>query len=243
MSNSLLDILAEKFSKQKDILEEDLGDHLCLFDMTDEYIDEIENKFKSKAELIFDMEKDANSFLDFVTKVYGKSSIASFHYIEFEDEKYPEENSSSEENSGNENNSGSEENEHLTSRQLVYLNGKLDLLNKKFDFGTNDLFTYGNYENMKKKEYRFTSFRSQNSNILIKVEEDRAYGIFTSHGNVDTIIGIRKDFFTNPIIEMYEGIRIEEDNGINEENVGKIFPTLNTKKGILKEFKIYQIKN
>ena len=73
MSNSLLDIIAEKFSKQKDILEEDLGDHLCLFDMTDEYIDEIENKFKSKAELIFDMVKDGNSFLDFVTKVYGKS--------------------------------------------------------------------------------------------------------------------------------------------------------------------------
>ena len=235
MSNSLLDIIAEKFSKQKHSLEEDLSDHLCLFDMTDEYIDEIENKFKSKAELIFDMVKDGNSFLDFVTKVYGKSSIASFHYIEFEDEKCPEENID------NEGNSGSEDNEHLTSRQLIYLNGKLDLLNKKFDFGTNDLFTYGNYENMKKKEYKFTSFRSQNSNILIKVEEDRAYGIFTSHGNIDTIIGIRKDFFKNPVIEMYEGIRIEEGNGINEENVGKIFPTLNTKKGYLKEFKIYQI--
>ena len=235
MSNSLLDIIAEKFSKQKHSLEEDLSDHLCLFDMTDEYIDEIENKFKSKAELIFDMVKDGNSFLDFVTKVYGKSSIASFHYIEFEDEKCPEENID------NEGNSGSEDNEHLTSRQLIYLNGKLDLLNKKFDFGKNDLFTYGNYENMKKKEYKFTSFRSQNSNILIKVEEDRAYGIFTSHGNIDTIIGIRKDFFKNPVIEMYEGIRIEEGNGINEENVGKIFPTLNTKKGYLKEFKIYQI--
>ena len=235
MSNSLLDIIAEKFSKQKHSLEEDLSDHLCLFDMTDDYIDEIENKFKSKAELIFDMVKDGNSFLDFVTKVYGKSSIASFHYIEFEDEKCPEENID------NEGNSGSEDNEHLTSRQLIYLNGKLDLLNKKFDFGTNDLFTYGNYENMKKKEYKFTSFRSQNSNILIKVEEDRAYGIFTSHGNIDTIIGIRKDFFKNPVIEMYEGIRIEEGNGINEENVGKIFPTLNTKKGYLKEFKIYQI--
>ena len=235
MSNSLLDIIAEKFSKQKHSLEEDLSDHLCLFDMTDDYIDEIENKFKSKAELIFDMVKDGNSFLDFVTKVYGKSSIASFHYIEFEDEKCPEENSD------NEGNSDSEDNEHLTSRQLIYLNGKLDLLNKKFDFGKNDLFTYGNYENMKKKEYKFTSFRSQNSNILIKVEEDRAYGIFTSHGNIDTIIGIRKDFFKNPVIEMYEGIRIEEGNGINEENVGKIFPTLNTKKGYLKEFKIYQI--
>lgn len=242
MSNSLLDIIAEKFSNSKDKLEEDLDNHLYLFDMTDEYIDEIENKFKSNAELIFDMEKDGNSFLDFVTKVYGKSNIASFHYIEFENEKCPEENCDNEDNNGSEENSGSSiENEQLTSRQLVYLNGKLDLLNKKFDFGTNDLFTYGNYENMKKKEYGFTSFRSQNSNILIKVEEDRTYGIFTSHGNVDTIIGIRKDFFKNPVIEMYEGIRVEEGNGINEENVGKIFPTLNTKKGYLKEFKIYQI--
>jgi len=242
MSNSLLDIIAEKFSKPKETLEEDLDNHLYLFDMTDEYIDEIENKFKSNAELIFDMEKDGNSFLDFATKVYGKSSIASFHYIEFENEKCTEENSDSEDNNGSEDNSGSStENEQFTSRQLVYLNGKLDLINKKFDFGTNDLFTYGNYENMKKKEYRFTSFRSQNSNILVKIEEDRAYGIFTSHGNVDTIIGIRKDFFKNPVIELYEGIRVEEGNGINEENVGKIFPTLNTKKGYLKEFKIYQI--
>ena len=121
MSNSLLDIIAEKFSKQKHSLEEDLSDHLCLFDMTDDYIDEIENKFKSKAELIFDMEKDGNSFLDFVTKVYGKSSIASFHYIEFEDEKCPEENSDNEENND------SEDNEHLTSRQLIYLNGNQDI--------------------------------------------------------------------------------------------------------------------
>ena len=237
MSNSLLDIIAEKFSGSKDSLDNELSDHLYLFDMTEEYIDEIENKFKSNAKLIFDMEKDGNSFLDFVTKVYGKSNIASFHYIEFEDENCVEENNDSEENSD------SEEKEHLTSKQLVYLNGKLDLLNKIFDFGKNDLFTYGNYENMKKKEYCFTSFRSQNSNILIKVEQDSAYGIFTSHGNIDTIIGIRKDFFKNPIIQMYEGVRVKEDNGINEENIGKIFPTLNTKKGYLKEFKIYQVEN
>ena len=229
MSNTtLLDIIVEKFSQLKNSLVEDLDEHLTLFDMTDEYKNEIKNKFNSKTKLIFDMEKDGNTFLDFVTKVYGKSNIASFHYIEFE-ETPGDKNSSDEEG-------------EITSKQLVYLNGNLGLFNKIFDFQKNDLFTYGNYENMRRTEYRFTSFRAQNSNILIKVEENEAYGIFTSHGHVDTIIKIKKDFFKNPVLEMFIGLRLEDDN-IDEENVGKICNALNPKKGYLKELKIYQIED
>ena len=227
-NNTLLDIIVEKFSQSKNSIVEELDKHLTVFDMTNEYKNEIENKFNSKTKLIFDMEKDGNTFLDFVTKVYGKSNIASFHYIEFEE--IPGDNNSSDEEG------------EITSKQLVYLNGNLGLFNKIFDFQKNDLFTYGNYENMRRTEYRFTSFRAQNSNILIKVEENEAYGIFTSHGHVDTIIKIKKDFFKNPVLEMFEGLRLEDDN-IDEENVGKICNALNPKKGYLKEFKIYQIED
>ena len=229
MSKTLLDIIEEKFEKPKNKLIKELSNHLTLFDMTNEYKNEIEQSFNTKTKLLFDMEKDGKTFLDFVTKVYGKSNIASFHYIEFE--PIPDEDE------------GSENVGELTSRQLIYLNGKLDLLNKIFNFKKNDLFTYGNYEDMRKTDYRFTSFRAQNSNILIKVEEDCAYGIFTSHGNVDVVIKIKKDFFENPVLEMSEGLRLEDSININEENVGKIFNTLRVHTGYLKEFKIFQIEN
>lgn len=229
MSKTLLDIIEEKFEKPKNKLAKELNKHLTLFDMTNEYKDEIEQSFNTKTKLLFDMEKDGKTFLDFVTKVYGKSNIASFHYIEFED--MPDENE------------GSENTIRLTSKQLIYLNGKLDLLNKIFNFEKNDLFTYGNYEDMRKTDYCFTSFRAQNSNILIKVEEDCAYGIFTSHGDVDVVIKIKKDFFENPVLEMSEGLRLEDSLNINEENVGKIFNTLKVYTGHLKEFKIFQIEN
>ena len=229
MSNTtLLDIIVEKFSQLKNSLVEDLDEHLTLFDMTDEYKNEIKNKFNSKTKLIFDMEKDGNSFLDFVTKVYGKSNIASFHYIEFEEIL--------------EDNDSSDEEGEITSKQLVYLNGNLGLFNKIFDFQKNDLFTYGNYENMRRTEYRFTSFRAQNSNILIKVEENEAYGIFTLHGHVDTIIKIKKDFFKNLFLEICENLKYE-DYIINEKTVGEMLNILKPRrKGYLKEFEVYQIQ-
>ena len=235
MSETLLDIISQQFSKSKNSLSDELGKHLYLFDLTDEYQNEIKNIFNTKFRLIFDMEKDANSFLDFVTKVYGKSNIASYHYIEFE---------KMEENNDSESGSDGEEGQDTTSKQLIYLDGKLDLFNKIFEFKKNNLFTYGNYENMNKKQYCFTSFKSQNSNLLVKVEECCAYGVFNSHGKTDAIFKINKDFFKNPVIEMSPGLRIDDDcQNINEDNVGNIFNTLKTQKGYVKELKIYQIDN
>ena len=222
MSNTLMDIIAEKFEKQKDSLVEELDEHLTCFDLNEEYKNEIEKSFNSNTKLIFDMDKDGKTFLDFVIKVYGKTNIASFHYIEFEKD----------ENLGEE-----------FSKQLIYLKGKLDLVNKIFDFKKNDLFTYGNYQNMRDAQYNFTSFRAQNSDILIKVEEDYAYGIFCSHGDHKLIIKIKKDFFENPVLEMYVTEDSEEIENLNEENVGKILNILKTRKGYLKEFKIFQIEN
>ena len=235
MSKTILDIIEEKFEKPKSLLIEELDKHLTLFDLNDEYKNEIENSFNSNTKLIFDMEKSGKTFLDFVTKVYGKEKIVSYHYIEFE--KFDEQEKYSEDSEDG------EEAKEITSRQLIYLNGRLDLLNKIFNFKKNDLFTYGNYEDMRRTDYCFTSFRAQNSDILIKVEEDCAYGIFTSHGYVDVVLKIKKDFFENPVIEMSEGLRLEDRDAITEENVGKIFNTLRVKKGFLKEFKIFQIEN
>ena len=117
------------------------------------------------------------------------------------------------------------------------------MVNKIFDFKKNDLFTYGNYQNMREAEYNFTSFRAQNSNILIKVEEGCAYGVLCSHGDDKLIIKIKKDFFENPVLEMCLIDNFEDIENLNEENVGKIFNTLKTRKGYLKEFKIFQIEN
>ena len=90
--------------------------------------------------------KNSNSFLDFVTKVYGKSNIVSYHEIDIEHL--------------------SKENFFNLNKQVIYLNGKLDLCGSKFDFRKNDLFTYGNYEQISEENYKFTSFKSQNSYLF-----------------------------------------------------------------------------
>ena len=51
--------------------------------------------------------------------------IASYHYIEFE---------KMEENNDSESGSDGEEGQDTTSKQLIYLDGKLDLFNKIFEF-------------------------------------------------------------------------------------------------------------
>ena len=232
MSNTLLDIISENFSKSKGLIEKEFKEHLNHLDLEDDYYKEIDQQFKTKTKLIFDIEKDGNSFLDFVTKVYGKSNIASFHYIEFEKRKQKDIND------------GYNEYEEAKSRQLIYLNGKLELLNKNFNFKKNNLFTYGNYENIAESDYKFTSFQAQNSKILICILDDGAYGIFNSHGEDRAIFKIQKDFFKNPILEIWEGNRDEEeDETINEENVQEILKELNPRKGYVKEFKIYQFEN
>ena len=121
---SIIDLICQKFSKEKDDINEQLDEHLHSFDLTDEYKTEVTKKFNTKINEIFNI-KNGGTFFDFVTNVYGKSNIVSYHELDMEipgkDLKY-------------------------NNKQMIYLDGNLNLSDSKFDFQNNDLFTFGNYE-------------------------------------------------------------------------------------------------
>ena len=80
--------------------------------MSEIYMKEILKRFSSKTKVIFDLKKDGDSILNFISKVYGKSRLISFQHFDDND---------------------------LT--QLVYLNGKLELMMDSLSFERNDVFT------------------------------------------------------------------------------------------------------
>ena len=218
--NSLIDIISLRFMKSKDLITKELDEHLEYSDTTDEYHKEIFENFKTKAKVIFDIKTGSKTFLDFVTNVYGKSNIALFHVIKFEDDK-----------------------ETLINKQLIFLKGTLNLFQRQFEFSKNDLFTYGNYYQMNQEEYEFVSFRAQDSSVYVKVEDNAGYGIFDAHGSSRTIFKFPTDFFQNLTFELIENtIEIEdfiEENG--KEQVAQLFATYPSKKAYVEDFVIYQI--
>ena len=171
--------------------------------------------------------KDANCFLDFITNVYWKSNLVSYHEIKFD---HPD----------------PEKSEYVINKQLIYLVGALNLSDPKFDFQKAELFTYGNYEHIEQQYYKFTSFRSQNSYLFVKVDSNFAYGVFTSHGYKRIIFRLGIDFFQNPTMDLI----FEEDEGVKEffdnnsdNDVDMLFATLKTNKAHVKELIIYQLDN
>ena len=145
-----------------------LKEHLTLFEVTDQYKNEIINKFNSKITKIYDSNIDNNTVTNFVSKVAGKSNLVLF--IKFKGGK--KEKDGEEEGEGK----GKGEGEVLT--QLAYLNGKVQIINKIFSFLNIDVFSYGNYETHEKGEYIYTSFKSQNSDIFIKIKIGCIYVMF-----------------------------------------------------------------
>ena len=174
---TLIDIMEKKFTKSKYLLTKDLSTHLNDFGLKDDFKKEICNRFESKAKVIYDVKKDGDTLVGFMSKVFGRSNIASFHAFHG-DEKF-------------------------LSVQLAYLNGKLDFSNNYFNFENNDLFTYGNYQ-VYDGDYCYTSFKAQNSKLYVKIEFDCLYVIFYEGDNINFIIKIRDNLMNNPILYLDE---------------------------------------
>ena len=213
---TLLDLMCLKFCKSKYILAKDLYSHLTEFGLKDDFKNEIANKFESKATIIYDVKKDGDKLLTFVSKVFGKKNIASFHALHG--------------------------NEKYLSVQLAYLNGKFEFINNYFNFDKTDLFTYGNYQSYE-GEYCFTSFKAQNSRLFVKIESDCIFVIFYEGENINFIIKIRDNFINNPILYVDEGHdKINQFFENHSENqVGELFNTSRTTEVNLTELVVYQI--
>ena len=220
-SQCLIDIISKKFAKSKYSLTQGLSRHLKEFGLQDDFKKEITHKFdSSKAKVIYDVKKDGDTLVGFMTKVFGKKNIASFHVIGGDDNRF-------------------------YSVQLAYLHGKLEFVNNYFNFEKNDLFTYGNYQAYEDNEYCFTSFKAQNSKLYAKIEFDCIYVIFYENDHINFIIKIRDNFVNNPVL-----ILDEDEEKISEyfethgqEMVGELFNASKSSEINLSELIVYQIED
>ena len=221
-SETLIEVIARIFSKCKYTLSGDLFNHLTEFGLEAEYRTEIVKKFESKVNIIFDSKKDPDTLINFMTKIYGKKNIASFHSLIYR-----------------------EDDKRDMSVQLAYINGKIEFVNGFFNFDQNDLYTYGNYQNIEGSEFCFTSFKAQNSRLYVKISLDSIYVIFYEGDNMDFIIKIRDNFLHNPIL-LLGGEKEDAENFIKEngeDKVDQLFENTPTENCYLNELLIYQVED
>jgi hypothetical protein len=215
--DSLIDFIVKTFFQDKIQLLEQFNEHLTLMELTDKYKYEIIKIFKSKIKKIFDIKKDNNTISNFIFKVIGKSHLAFYilYYGEYND-KYIE--------------------------QIAYLNGRVEIKNGIFSFLDVDSFTFGNYESY--REYRFTSFKSQNTTIYIQFKNDSIYVmIFRDEKQVRLILKIKNDFMNYPVLITEDHIETEDKIFENRENLDLIFGSERTAQKInIKELSVFQVE-
>ena len=212
---TLIEVVAKRFTRSKYQLLSDLATHLENFNLQDEYLKEIMKQFQTKAKLIYDVKKDGDTLIGFMAKVFGRKNIATFHALR--------------------------EGQRYLNVQLAYLHGKLEFNNNYFNFEQNDLFTYGNYQEYD-GNYCFTSFKGQNSKLYVKIEFDCIYVIFYENDHINFVAKIRDNFVNNPVlyIDGYDNITTFFDNN-PEDKVGDLFNLYESKEVNLSELVIYQI--
>ena len=212
---SIFDFMSKKFLQDKNTLNDGLKEHLTLFEVTDQYKNEIINKFNSKITKIYDTNIDNNTVGNFVSKVAGKSNLVEEEVeVEYEGEEVEE-----------------------TLTQLVYLNGKVQIINKIISFLNIDVFSYGNYQSPEKDKYIYTSFKSQNSDIFVKFKIDCIYVmLYRNNYEVKFALKIEHNFMENPIISLrcYEFQNDFEFIIENKEKIDELFEKY-AKKGSFKK--------
>ena len=158
--NSLLSIISEKFNLNNiPKLATDLLEYIDK-ELSEEYQPEIINKFTTKTKIIFDSNKDSDTFFNVMIKVYGKSKLAFYH--NFDTTWYSYNNL----------------NQILQNTNLIFVDGKIEFPNHNFEFAKNDALIYGNFSHISYNEYSFNYFKEQNSSIYIKYDNDIVYAIF-----------------------------------------------------------------
>ena len=189
-SKSFVDIMSKKFKKSNIYLLDELFTELKRFDCTDEYRKEILDKFQLKTKTIYNANKDEDTIGCFISKVFGKKNLAAyFSFCCFE---------------GIERDLG-------FGGDFVYLDGKLEFEKDYLTFLTNNVISYGTYEQSEGFGYKL--FRNDNAKIFMKVEKDRVYFIvYRTDKDIRWIIKINEHFIKNPIIIGYPKSISEYDN-------------------------------
>ena len=186
---NLFELMSEIFCISKYKLSQDLKNHLFDFGLKKEYGKQLHKKFTSKIKKIYDIKTDGDSLVSFMTKVFGKKNLVSFHSLSNKDE--------------------------YINVQISYLNGIFEFVNNYFNFQNCELFTYGDYQSFD-DGYCFTSFRAQNSKLYAKIESDCIYiiffKIFPYFNNKINIIMFIKNNKEDKVFELFEKYKSKELN-------------------------------
>ena len=206
--NSLLSICNSKFDISTERLAFKLAQNLNIWELYENYQVEIANKFCNKTKIVFDSNGDSDTIINVFTKVYGKSNLAFYHSFTIYNPESPDHSDA------------------IQSKDLIFLNGKIELNNDKFDFVKNDVFIYGNFSHIEDDQYDYTSFRNQYSSIFIKNKGDVIYVVFyrecSGYFDIKSVIRIRNNFMTNNIF-FSNGVYLEEEEIANEQDLEKKF--------------------
>ena len=207
-NNSLLSICNSKFNISIQKLAFKLAHNLDIWELKEDYQLEIANKFCNKTQVIFDSNGDSDTIINVFTKVYGKSNLAFYHSFTIYNPESPDHSDA------------------IQSKDLIFLNGKIELNNDKFDFVKNDVFIYGNFSHIEDDQYDYTLFRNQYSSIFIKNKGDVIYVVFyrecSGYFDIKSVIRIRNNFMTNNIFSS-NSVYLEEEEIANEQDLEKKF--------------------
>ena len=238
---SLIELISQKYLKDKDDLENKLKEFLIISELTDDYLNEVVSNFKKNIIKVFDTKTDTNTLLNFLSKVKGLPNLVVYINITDKSDK------------GDLN-------------QIFYLNGKIDLVDNIFTFENSDIFGYGNYGTNSPGESEFISFRAQNTQLYLKIKLDCIYIMCYREGvEIKFILKIKQNFMDNPLVGLsgndikIEGVKDaangenedEENEGYegdsmkiidNKENIDEIFEKQNQFQNLyLNELLIYKI--
>lgn len=210
--NSMLSICTQKFNYSINKLVIDFVRNFHGWELSDNYQEEIMHKFARKTKILFDSNKDDDTILNVMSKVYGKSNLAFYHSFSTFWQK------------------SDTDDKMVNSRDLIFINGKIEFNNKSnFEFENNDTFLFGNYENLDEEEYSFTSFQNQNVSIYVKNKGDTIYAVFyrdcSDHFEIKTIVKIQNHFMKNNIVyanNVYIGETIENSESLEKKYLNRV---------------------
>ena len=187
---SIIELISQRYLKDKDYLVNKLNEYLIISEVTDDYKNEVVTKFQTNITKVFDTKKDTNTLLNLLSKIKGLPNL--IVYIDIGD--------------------GTEKG---VLKQLFFVNGKIDLVDNIFTFESSDIFGYGNYESNEEEEYGFISFRPQNTQLYLKIKIDCIYIMcYREEVEVKFLLKIKQNFMDNPIVTLSgNDIKLEEVQG------------------------------
>ena len=249
-SKSLIDIILTKFKESKFNLINSLYEELDKFGLEKDYLIEIANKFQAKVTTIFNAKKDGDTLTAIISKVFGKTNLAGFIFIQSDlDQCFREENKEN----------------FINLAQLAYLDGKLEFKNGFLPILKNSVFSFGNYASgfNENENGRFTFLRGhRNDKIYVKIDKNNIYFITLYTGDrARYIYKVNDNFLRNPVCfstlreplkefdEEWDKLDKNELSKNQTEKLSKAIENLFIEKEgkfielHLKELKIYQINN